>query len=91
MNFETAKNIVAVVAPLIAVYIAWRGLSTWNRQLRGTRDSDLSRRILVALYKVETMIRQIRSPFVSSVAGIPSGRMSPLPFGMYCRLTSLAR
>ncbi len=64
MNFETAKNIVAVLAPLIAVYIAWRGLSTWNRQLRGTRDSDLSRRILVALYKVETMIRQIRSPFV---------------------------
>jgi len=64
MNFETARNIVAVVAPLIALYIAWRGLSTWNRQLRGTRDSDLSRRILVALYKVETMIRQIRSPFV---------------------------
>src|SRR5262245_4372315 len=64
MNFEMAKNIVAVIAPLIALFIAWRGLSTWNRQLKGTRDSDLSRRILVALYKAEMMIREIRSPLV---------------------------
>ena len=64
MNFETAKNIVAVIAPLIAIFIAWRGLSTWNRQLKGTRDSELSRRILVALYKAEMMIREIRNPFV---------------------------
>jgi hypothetical protein len=61
---ETIKNIVAVIGPLVALFIAWRGLSTWNRQLSGTRDSELSKRILVALYNIEMMIEDIRSPFV---------------------------
>jgi hypothetical protein len=61
---ETIRNIVAIIAPLIALFIAWRGLSTWNRQLKGSRDSELSKRILIALYKVEMMLRDIRHPFV---------------------------
>src|SRR5258706_11707354 len=61
---ETTKTLIAIIAPLIALFIAWRGLSTWNRQLKGARDSDLSKRILVALYNIELMINDIRSPFV---------------------------
>src|SRR5713226_7089561 len=61
---ETFKNVVAIVTPLVALFIAWLGLSTWNRQLTGTRDSELSKRILVAIYNIEMMINDIRSPFV---------------------------
>lgn len=72
---ETIKNLIAIIAPLAALVIAWRGLSTWNRQLYGTRDSELSKRILVALYNIELIIEDIRSPFVEYP--LPEG-VSPL-------------
>lgn len=59
MDLQTAKDLVGMMVPLPAVLIAWRGLSTWRRQLSTTRDSDLAKRILVALYKAEAAIEDI--------------------------------
>lgn len=65
MDLQIAKDLTTIIIPIGALLIAWRGLSTWQRQLEVTRDSDLGKRILVALYKAEAALDDIRSPFVT--------------------------
>jgi len=71
MEIQAIKDIAGIIAPFLALLIAWRGLSTWRRQLHVTRNSDLAKRILVALYKVEAAIDDIRCPIVNVI--IPKG------------------
>jgi hypothetical protein len=61
IDIELIKNIVAILAPIIGLFIAKKGLSTWQRQLKGTRDLELSRKILMALYEIELKINDIRT------------------------------
>lgn len=49
----------------IAIYaatIARKGLSTWNRQLRGSAEYDLARRILMCTYRLREAIAVVRHP-----------------------------
>jgi predicted DNA-binding WGR domain protein len=46
---------------MFGVYLAWRGLRTWRRQLVGQAEYDLARRWLRAAYRLKEAIRKFRS------------------------------
>ena len=60
--FEISKNIVLAVAAAIGAYVAFKGLGTWQRQLKGQFEYELSRRILVSLFKYRDAINGVRNP-----------------------------
>jgi len=59
---ETFKDIATIVFGVAALVIAYKGLQTWRVQLKSTADTDLARRILIALYKIQREIAHIRRP-----------------------------
>ena len=56
------KEIVIIGAAITASIVAVKGLSTWQRQLKGQSEYDLSRRILVSLFKYRDAINGVRNP-----------------------------
>jgi hypothetical protein len=59
-----AKDLVTIAAAFFAAYVAWQGLSTWHRQLRGGADFDIARRVLSAAYRIREGIMGARAPFI---------------------------
>jgi hypothetical protein len=57
-----AKDIVLTVAGVIGAYVALRGLNTWNRQLKGGVEYDLTRRLLKQTYRLREAIKGVRNP-----------------------------
>lgn len=55
----------------VAIYFGRAGLHTWRKQLRGSADHDLARRLLIELYKLRDEIQRARSPAIFSFEGIP--------------------
>lgn len=49
-------------AALTGAIVAIKGLSTWQRQLKGQSEYELSRRILVSLFKYRDAINTVRHP-----------------------------
>lgn len=60
------KDIVLALAAVITATVAVKGLSTWNRQLRGTADFDVARGLARATYKVREKLQACRSPLLSA-------------------------
>lgn len=56
------KDLVTATAACVATVIAWRGLSTWQRQTIGQQHHDLARKLLVGAYRYREAIRRHRSP-----------------------------
>jgi hypothetical protein len=59
-----AKDTVLTIAAVVGAYVALRGLSTWNRQLKGGVEYDLTRRILKCTYRLREAIKDVRSPAI---------------------------
>lgn len=57
-----AKDTVLTIAAVVGAYVALRGLSTWNRQLKGGVEYDLTRRILKCTYRLREAIKGVRNP-----------------------------
>ena len=57
-----AKDTVLSIAAVVGAYVALRGLSTWNRQLKGGVEYDLTRRILKCTYRLREAIKGVRNP-----------------------------
>jgi hypothetical protein len=57
-----ASDVTVALASFGAVCIAWRGLDTWRRQLKGQTEYDLARRVLVSLFKFRDAIYAVRHP-----------------------------
>lgn len=57
-----AKDTVLTLAAVVGAYVALRGLSTWNRQLRGGVEYDLTRRLLKCTYRLREAIKGVRNP-----------------------------
>lgn len=49
-------------AALVAAYVGLKGLDAWKRQLRGTSDYKLARRLLKLTYQARDKIQRIRAP-----------------------------
>ena len=66
----------AALATLCGVAVAWFGLSTWRKQLKGTTEYDLAKRVLLEVYKIRDAVEYVRQPFLmSSEAGDDSGNL----------------
>ena len=56
------KDIVVILAAIVGGKVAVKGLSTWQRQLRGTNEHDLARNILVKVYRYRDAVHGVRHP-----------------------------
>ncbi|MFA7350636.1 MAG: hypothetical protein WC009_07730 [Methylotenera sp.] len=56
------KDTALTVAAVVGGYVALKGLSTWNRQLKGGVEYDLTRRILKCAYRLREAIKGVRNP-----------------------------
>lgn len=59
-----SKDIVLTIATGIGAYVAIKGLKTWRKQLKGQSDNELSRKILLAVYKYRDAVRYVRNPLM---------------------------
>jgi hypothetical protein len=62
-NFiQLLSDISVGVAAAVGAYVAYQGLSAWKTQLKGHTEYDLSRRLLITLYKYRDAIESVRNP-----------------------------
>ncbi len=67
LQFVTlTKDLILVVVALVGSVVAIMGLNTWRRQLRAQFHFELSRRILVDLFKYRDAINRVRHPAIMS-------------------------
>jgi len=64
MSWDITREILLTAAPVAAILIAWSGLNTWKRQLKGSHDFDLSRRLLLTVYRCQDALKMARNSFV---------------------------
>jgi hypothetical protein len=60
------KDIVLALAAIVTATVAIKGLTTWDRQLRGTAGFEAARAVAKSAYKVRDTLQDCRSPFLSS-------------------------
>lgn len=60
--FSVIGTVFAAVGVVLAGIYGYLGLATWRRQNKGTADHDLSRRLLMDLYRLRDCISQVRNP-----------------------------
>lgn len=60
------KDVVLAIAGAVTAVVAVRGLKTWSRQLRGTADFEVARKLAKATYKLRDEIQIYRSPLIRS-------------------------
>lgn len=56
------KDLILSGAAIAGAVVAIKGLSTWKRQMKGHSEYELSRRILVTLFKYRDAIAGVRHP-----------------------------
>jgi hypothetical protein len=60
------KDVVLAIAGVVTAVVAVLGLKTWSRQLRGTADFEVARKLAKATYKLRDEIQIYRSPLIRS-------------------------
>lgn len=65
VNWDLIQQILLTAAPIVALIFAWAGLDTWRRQLNGSYDFELSRHLLLSVYKWRDALKSARNPSVS--------------------------
>lgn len=58
------KDAVLTIGAIVGSYVALRGLNTWNRQLKGGVEYDLTRRLLRCTYKLREAMKGVRNPIM---------------------------
>lgn len=61
---DTVKDIVAILLPIAGVWIAWQGLDTWRRQIKGTDKYKVASELLLEVYRVREGIGIVRTPLI---------------------------
>lgn len=60
------SEIISGIGTAGGLYIAWQGLSTWKKQLKGNTEYELSRRIIISTLKLKNAIDAHRHPAIFS-------------------------
>ncbi|MGD0653640.1 MAG: hypothetical protein ABSA16_04795 [Thermoguttaceae bacterium] len=60
-----AKDIILAISALAAAFIAWRGLATWRKELKGKSEYEIAKQVLKAVYKVREAFKIARNSGVS--------------------------
>lgn len=58
------KDAVLLGCAITGAIVAVKGLNTWKRQISGQSDYNLSKNLLISIYKYRDAINSVRSPFV---------------------------
>jgi hypothetical protein len=58
------RDFIIMVVSIVGACTAKSALNTWQRQLRGSTEYELSRRILKSIYRVRDSIRMVRNPLM---------------------------
>ncbi|CRM19867.1 hypothetical protein [Pseudomonas sp. 31 R 17] len=71
VDWAQTKDLVSVVGAgitalgvIVASYVGVNGLATWRKQIGGQNDHELSRRMLIELYKFKQVFSNSRTPSV---------------------------
>ncbi len=67
--FSVIGTVVSAIGVGLAAWIGFSGLATWRRQNKGTSDHDLSRRLLMDLYRLRDGIGHVRNPVMFGIEG----------------------
>jgi hypothetical protein len=59
------KDVCIAIGSVGALFVAYLGLRTWWRELKGKTEYDLARRIVTTAYKMRNAIQRVRNPFMS--------------------------
>ena len=54
------RDIIVGLAAISTAIVAWRGLSTWRRELKGKADFEVATNILQAVYATRMLVSRIR-------------------------------
>lgn len=65
-TITTIKDIILAICAVVGACVAYRGLGTWQRQLKGQVEYDLSRRLLIGLFKYRDAINGVRNSITFS-------------------------
>ena len=65
-SISLIKDALSIVSGIILTTIAFLGLQTWKKQLKGNTEYNLARRFLRSVYKIRNAIDYIRNPFITS-------------------------
>jgi len=67
--FSMLGTIVTAIGVGLAAWVGFSGLATWREQNKGTSDHDLSRRLLIDLYRLRDCIGHVRNPVMLGSEG----------------------
>jgi hypothetical protein len=59
------KDIILAISALAAAIIAWRGLATWKKELKGKSEYEIAKQVLKSVYKVREAFKIARNPGIS--------------------------
>ena len=65
-SLSIIRDFLSVISSLLVFVIAYKGLQTWKKQLKGNTEYELARRLLKAVYKVRDSIKQYRFVIANS-------------------------
>src|SRR5579872_362355 len=60
--FSVVSSLASACGVVAAIIFGVVGLSTWRRQAKGSNDHELSRRILLGVYRYRESIGRVRYP-----------------------------
>ncbi|ORM82270.1 hypothetical protein HA42_08555 [Pantoea deleyi] len=60
------KDTIVTGAALTGAIIAFKGLGTWKKQINGQANYNLSKNLLINLFKYRDAVNDVRNPFMSS-------------------------
>ncbi len=63
---EPIKEFVLTLAAVVGVVVAVIGLTTWRKQLGGTAEYELAKRLLREVYQFREALQSVRFPFISA-------------------------
>lgn len=61
-ELKILKDIITIIAACSAIFIGFSGLSSWKKQLKGTAEYNLSKRLITGLYSYRDAIKHVRNP-----------------------------
>jgi hypothetical protein len=69
--FGVLKDLALTLAAIATPLVAWRGLQTWRRELRGKADFEVARGLARATYRVREELAACRAPLIRSAENSP--------------------
>lgn len=68
-NDPNLTDYITALAAIIGVIFAGIGLTTWKKQLRGTSEYELAKKLMLQVYQLRNALQSTRHPFLSASEG----------------------